>query len=256
MISKNLIINVYKKNSEKSEVVTQLLYGDSYKIIKKIKSWIKIKNRNGKQSIAIGNYNNEKEIFNFVVESFKHLSPVIDELYNQLQHINPMGMYSDTEIYPSYTLSEAINDLVSDGSYQRFEHLINVNALKAMIYRNRITIGKNSCIMVTALDNYMERNNYDFYSGYTDFVIKLLGDLKYTDVITDVDKLMEARLKECDPGGLLPFDNNGIPYAGGKKKQSRQRKKKQSIKRFCLVRVLRLLIVLKILRIEVFILIS
>ena len=44
MISKNLIINVYKQNSEKSEVVTQLLYGDSYKIIKKIGTWIKVKN--------------------------------------------------------------------------------------------------------------------------------------------------------------------------------------------------------------------
>jgi hypothetical protein len=193
---------------------------------------IKVKDRKtGKKSIAIGIYNNEKEIFNFVVESLIHLSPVIDELYNQMKHINPMGMYRNTEIYPSYTLSEAINDLVSNGYYQRFEYLINVNALQSMIWRNRITMGNNSCIMVTALDNYMERNNYDFDSGPTDFVIKLLGDLKYTDVITDVDKLMEARLKQCDPGGLLPFDNKGIPYAGGKKKQSRQRKKKQSIRR-------------------------
>ena len=38
------VINVYKKNNIKSGVVTQLLYGDSFKIIKKKKSWIKIKN--------------------------------------------------------------------------------------------------------------------------------------------------------------------------------------------------------------------
>ncbi len=44
MISKNLVINVYKKNSEKSEIVTQLLYGDSFKIIKKIGPWLKVKN--------------------------------------------------------------------------------------------------------------------------------------------------------------------------------------------------------------------
>jgi len=37
-------INIYKKKSTKSEVVTQLLYGDSFKEIKKIGSWIKIKN--------------------------------------------------------------------------------------------------------------------------------------------------------------------------------------------------------------------
>ena len=184
-----------------------------------------------KKSFPIGINYTDKDIFYFVVDSLIHLSPVIDEFYNQMKHINPMGMYSDTEIYPSYTLSEAINDLVSVGYYQQFEHLIHVNALKAMIYRDKETMGKNSCIMVTALDNYTERNNYDFYSGPKDFVIKLLGDLKYTDVITDVDILMEARLKECDQGGFLPFDNNDIPYAGGKKKQSRQRKKKQSITR-------------------------
>ena len=38
------VISVYKKNNIKSEVVTQLLYGDSFKKIKKIGKWIKIKN--------------------------------------------------------------------------------------------------------------------------------------------------------------------------------------------------------------------
>ena len=37
-------INVYKKKSTKSEVVTQLLYGETFKKIKKNNSWIKIKN--------------------------------------------------------------------------------------------------------------------------------------------------------------------------------------------------------------------
>ena len=37
-------INVHKKANIKSEVVTQLLYGDQFKIIKKRKSWLKIKN--------------------------------------------------------------------------------------------------------------------------------------------------------------------------------------------------------------------
>jgi len=42
--SNNFVINVHKKNNIKSEVVTQLLYGDTFKKIKKIGSWIKIKN--------------------------------------------------------------------------------------------------------------------------------------------------------------------------------------------------------------------
>ena len=37
-------INVYKKSSVKSKIVTQLLYGDTFKKIKKNGSWIKIKN--------------------------------------------------------------------------------------------------------------------------------------------------------------------------------------------------------------------
>ena len=37
-------INVYKKANIKSKVVTQLLYGDQFKVIKKGKSWFKIKN--------------------------------------------------------------------------------------------------------------------------------------------------------------------------------------------------------------------
>ena len=38
------VINVYKKKSIKSKLVTQLLYGESFKIIKKNGVWIKIKN--------------------------------------------------------------------------------------------------------------------------------------------------------------------------------------------------------------------
>jgi len=38
------VLNVYKKNNSKSKVVTQLLYGDSFKKIEKRGSWIKIEN--------------------------------------------------------------------------------------------------------------------------------------------------------------------------------------------------------------------
>ena len=38
------IINVYNKKNTKSKLVTQLLYGESFKIIKKNGKWIKIKN--------------------------------------------------------------------------------------------------------------------------------------------------------------------------------------------------------------------
>ena len=38
------LINVYKKKSLKSEIVTQILFGETFKEIKKDASWIKIKN--------------------------------------------------------------------------------------------------------------------------------------------------------------------------------------------------------------------
>ena len=44
MRSNSSAINVYKKNNIKSEIVTQLLYGDTFKKIKKNGTWIKIKN--------------------------------------------------------------------------------------------------------------------------------------------------------------------------------------------------------------------
>ena len=37
------LINLYKKPSTKSEIVTQMIYGDSFSILKKSKKWIKIK---------------------------------------------------------------------------------------------------------------------------------------------------------------------------------------------------------------------
>jgi len=42
--SSSSVINVHKKNNIKSEVVTQLLYGDTFKRLKKNRAWIKIKN--------------------------------------------------------------------------------------------------------------------------------------------------------------------------------------------------------------------
>ena len=38
------VLNVYQNRTEKSKVVTQLLYGDTFKILRKKGSWLKIKN--------------------------------------------------------------------------------------------------------------------------------------------------------------------------------------------------------------------
>ncbi len=41
--SHKAIVNLYKKSSRKSEVVTQLLYGESFSLIKKTNKWFKIR---------------------------------------------------------------------------------------------------------------------------------------------------------------------------------------------------------------------
>ena len=37
------VINLYKKASSKSEIVTQMIYGENFRIISKSKKWMKIK---------------------------------------------------------------------------------------------------------------------------------------------------------------------------------------------------------------------
>ena len=44
MRNNQAVINVYNKKNKNSQLVTQLLYGESFKIIKKNNKWVKIKN--------------------------------------------------------------------------------------------------------------------------------------------------------------------------------------------------------------------
>ena len=70
MISNFSVINVYKKKNIKSGVVTQLLYGDTFKKLKNTGSWIKIKNNidNYKGNIKSKNFppnqKNTHKVFN------------------------------------------------------------------------------------------------------------------------------------------------------------------------------------------------
>ena len=57
MRSSNSAINVHKKNNIKSEVVTQLLYGDTFKKLKKKGVWIKIRNNKDNYKGFIKNKN-------------------------------------------------------------------------------------------------------------------------------------------------------------------------------------------------------
>ena len=58
------VLNVYKKNSKSSEIVTQLLYGDNFKKIRQFRSWIKIKNNSDSYKGYIKNKNFPKSQIN------------------------------------------------------------------------------------------------------------------------------------------------------------------------------------------------
>ena len=64
------IINVYKKQNLRSEIVTQILYGETFKIIKQNKSWLKIKNDSDRYKGFIKkknfplNHKNTHKVFN------------------------------------------------------------------------------------------------------------------------------------------------------------------------------------------------
>ena len=64
MINNRPIINVYKKKSSKSGLVTQLLYGEKFNKIKKSGSWVYIKNCVDNYKGFIKNYNFPKKIKN------------------------------------------------------------------------------------------------------------------------------------------------------------------------------------------------
>ena len=61
------IINLYKKPSTKSEIVTQMIFGDSFSIYKKTKKWLKIKIKEDNYKGYIKN----KKYSNFVIPTHK-----------------------------------------------------------------------------------------------------------------------------------------------------------------------------------------
>ena len=64
------LINLYKKSSVKSEVVTQMIYGESFSISKKSKKWLKIKIKEDNYKGYIKN----KKYSNFLKATHKVIS--------------------------------------------------------------------------------------------------------------------------------------------------------------------------------------
>ena len=125
MISNKPFINVYKKKSLKSEVVTQLLYGELFTKIQKKGSWTKIRNNTDgykgfiKEKTSFLNIKNTHKIFNLNAKLFKKPN-------------------SKSKINKSLSFGSKIKVIKKKGIYYKFDNLwIKKNDLKKNNYRTK-----------------------------------------------------------------------------------------------------------------------
>ena len=110
MRSNNSVINVHKKNSVKSEIVTQLLYGDTFKKLKKNGAWIKIKNDRDNYKGFIKNKNFKPNLKN--THKICNLSAV---LYSKPSN--------KSKIKNKLSFESKIKVLEKKGDFYKFDHL-------------------------------------------------------------------------------------------------------------------------------------
>ena len=127
MRSNNSVINVYKKSNIKSEVVTQLLYGDTFKKLKKIRSWLKIKNDLDKYNGYIkkdnfpSNQKNTHKVYNLYADLYS--KPSVKNKINK-----------------KLSLGSKIKVVKKKGNFCKFDNLwIKKNDLKTINYKTKDT---------------------------------------------------------------------------------------------------------------------
>ena len=84
------VINLYKKSSYKSEMVSQMIYGESFRIISKSKKWLKIKIQEDKY---IGYIKRKKFIF-----CLKSKFAKFQNKWIEIKNIKPLK-YKDKDIF-------------------------------------------------------------------------------------------------------------------------------------------------------------
>ena len=142
------VINVYKKKSVKSETVTQLLYGDTFKRLKKFGSWIKIKNNSDNYRGYIKNKNFPKDQKN---------THKIFSLYSNL-YSKPNKKY---KIKKKLSFGSKIKVSEKKGNFYKFDNFwIEKKNLKPKNYKN-----KNLFLFVKKFTNVKYKWGGKFYKG-------------------------------------------------------------------------------------------
>ena len=90
------ILNIYKKPSKKSEVVSQMIYGESFSILKKTKQWIKIKTKEDNYNGYISNKNYSE--FLKPTHKIDVLKAKVYKYPNKLRKINELPFNSKIKV--------------------------------------------------------------------------------------------------------------------------------------------------------------
>ena len=125
MRSNSSVINVYKKNNIRSEVVTQLLYGDTFKKIKKTGTWIKIKNDTDNYK---GYIKNNK--FPYNQKNTHKICSIFATLYSKPNNKN--------KIKKKLSFGSKIKIVEKKGDFYKFDNLwIKTKDLKKISYKTK-----------------------------------------------------------------------------------------------------------------------
>ena len=117
-------INLYKKTSSKSEVVTQMIYGESFKIIDTYTKWVKIK---VKEDGYMGYI--EKKKFNLYLKPTHKVSVLSANIYK-----NPNLKKKISKL--SYASKIKVEKVTS--KYAKFENKwIEIKNIKPIIFKNK-----------------------------------------------------------------------------------------------------------------------
>ena len=142
------VINVYKKKSVKSETVTQLLYGDTFKRLKKFGSWIKIKNNSDNYRGYIENKNFPKD-----QKNTHKIFSLSSNLYSE-----PNKKY---KIKKKLSFGSKIKVSEKKGNFYKFDNFwIEKKNLKPKNYKN-----KNLFLFVKKFTNVKYKWGGKFYKG-------------------------------------------------------------------------------------------
>ena len=134
--NKNILLNLHKKKSTKSEIISQIVFGESFKIIKKEKDWLKIKIMEDKY---IG-FINKKKIDKFIQPTHK-ISSLYANVYKSYNFKKKIGkLFFGSKI----KLTEKKNNFIKfENKWIEQKNVKSINYLNKSIFSN-IKIFKNT----------------------------------------------------------------------------------------------------------------